>query len=96
MVICIGVGLSLLGPWLPCPGLWAVLGLFFSCARDVSSLFGFVCFPRAVGFFLGCFVGCARTWVLGFVFSGLIGCLCWLCPYVGDWFLFIRCFFVSG
>ena len=25
-------------------------------------------------------------------FSGLIGCLCGLCPYVGDCFLFIRCF----
>ena len=31
-----------------------------------------------------------------FGFSGLIGCLCWLRPYVGVWLLFIRCFFVSG
>ena len=30
-------------------------------------LFGFVCLPRAVGFLLGCFVGCGM-WVLGFVF----------------------------
>ena len=29
MVICIGESLLLLGPWLPCPGLWANLGLVF-------------------------------------------------------------------
>ena len=42
---------------------------------------------------LGCFVGCARMWVLGA--GGLIGCLCWLCSYVGDSLPFIRCIFVS-
>ena len=31
MVICIGVGLTLLGNWVPWPGLWVVLGLFFLC-----------------------------------------------------------------
>ena len=40
----------------------------FPCARDVGFLLGFVCLPRAVGFLLGCFVGGARMWVLGFVF----------------------------
>ena len=40
----------------------------FPCARDVGLLLGFVCLPRAVGFLLGCFVGCARMWVLGCVF----------------------------
>ena len=40
----------------------------FPCARDVGLLLGFVCLPWAVGFLLGCFVGCARMWVLGCVF----------------------------
>ena len=50
MVICIGVGMTLLGPWVPWPGLWAVLGLFFPCPGCGLVFVGFVCFPRAVGF----------------------------------------------
>ena len=69
MVICIGVGLSLLGPWMPCPGLWVFLGLLFLCSGCGVVLFGFVCFPRAVGFCLVVLFGCARMWVLGFVFQ---------------------------
>ena len=49
----------------PLGGSWFV----FSYARDMGLFFGFVCFPRPVGFLLGCFVGCARMWVLGFVFQ---------------------------
>ena len=69
MVICIGVGMTLLGPWVPSPGLWAVLGLFF----PVPGLWACFClvlfaFPGLWGFaWLFCwlcpFVG------LGFVFQ---------------------------
>ena len=49
---------------------WPLGGSWFGfpCARDVGLLLGFVCLPRAMGFLLGCFVGCACMWVLGFVF----------------------------
>ena len=60
----------------PVPGMWA-------CCL--------VCLlPRAVGFLVGCllFLPVCGCWVC---FSGLIGCLGWLCPYVGDWLMFIRC-----
>ena len=67
MVLCIGVGLLLLGPWLPCPGLWAILGLFSLCP-GCGLIVRFCLLTRAVGFLLGCFVGCARMLVLGFVF----------------------------
>ena len=40
-----------------------------SCARDVGLLFWF-CLPTpGCGVLLGCFVGCARMWVLGLLFS---------------------------
>ena len=66
MVIGIVVGLTLLGNWVPWPGLWVVLGCF-SCARDVGLMF-WLCLPTpGCGVLLGCFVGCASMWVLGFV-----------------------------
>ena len=71
MVICIGVGLTLLGNLVP--GL--VFGWFLacsSCARDVGLFFVFVlvlfAYPGC-GVLLGCFVGCGRMWVLGLLFS---------------------------
>ena len=82
--------------WLPWLGLWAVLGLFFSCARDVGLLLVLFACPGLWGFFLVVFVGYARMWVLGFVYQVCLVVCDWLCPYVGDWFLFIRCSFVSG
>ena len=76
MVICIGVGLTLLGPWLPRPGLWAVLWLLFPVPGMWACLLVYVSLSWAVGF--------------------LLDCLCWLCPYVGIWYLFIKCFLCSG
>ena len=66
MVICIGVGLTLLGLWVPWPGLWAVLGLFFLCPGCGLVVLVLFAYPGLWGL-LGCFVGCARMWVLGFV-----------------------------
>ena len=66
MVIGIGVGLTLLGNWVPWPDLSVVIGRF-SFARDVGLMFWF-CLPTpGCGVLLGCFVGCASMWVLGFV-----------------------------
>ena len=71
MVICIGVGLTLLGPWFPWHGLWAVLGLFFPVPGDVGLLLVYLCFPGLWGFCLvGC-VGCAGMWVFGIFLSGV-------------------------
>ena len=47
---------------LPVPGMWAC--------------FGFVCFPRAVGFLLGCFGWLCPYVGVGIFFSVLIDCLC--------------------
>ena len=82
MVIGIGVGLTLLGNWVPWLGLWVVLGCS-SCARDVGLMFWF-CLPTpGCGVLLGCFVGCASMWVLSFVVQFYLA-VCWLNPYVGD------------
>ena len=87
----IGVGLTLLGPWVPWPGLWAVLGLFFLCPGCGLLVLVLFAFPGLWGFWL--VVPVCGCWVC---FSVLIGCLCCLCPYVGDWISVIRCIFVPG
>ena len=69
MVICIGVGLTLLGPWVPWPGLWAVLGLFFLCPGCGLLVLVLFAFPGLGGFCLVVLVCCARKWVLGLFFS---------------------------
>ena len=69
MVICIGMGLTLLGPWVPWPGLWAVLGLFFLCPGCGLLVLVLFAFPGLWGFCLVVLVGCARMWVLGLFFS---------------------------
>ena len=55
MVICIGVGLTLLGPWLPWPGLWAGLGLFFLCP-GCGFVVGLCLLVPGCGFFAWFFV----------------------------------------
>ena len=72
MVIGIGVGLTLLGNWVPWPGLSVVIGCF-SCARDVGLMFWFCCLPRAVGFCLVVLlvVPVCGCWVLLFSFVWL-------------------------
>ena len=90
MVICIGVGLTLLGNWVPWPGLWVVLGLFFLCPGCGLVVLVLFAYPGLWGFaWLFCWL-CPYVGV-GFCCSVLFGCLCWLNPYVGDWLMFIRC-----
>ena len=50
---------------------WAMGGslVVFSCARDVGLLLVFVAYPGLWGFCLVVFVGCARMWVLVFVYQ---------------------------
>ena len=95
LVLGIGVGLTLLGNWVPWPGLWVVLGCF-SCARDVGLMFWF-CLPTpGCGVFSWLFCWLCQYVGVGFCCSVLFGCLCWLNPYVGDWLMFIRCIFVRA
>ena len=73
---------------------WAlgILGLFFSCARDVGLLLVLFAHPGLWGFCLVVFVGCARMWVLGFVY---LVCLVICVGCARMWvigFCFIRCF----
>ena len=78
---------------MPWPGLWAVTWFVFLCP-GCGLVVWFCLLPRAVGFCLVVLlvVPVCGCWVC---FSGLIGCLCWLCPYVGVCFLFIRCFLLG-
>ena len=71
MVICIGVGLTLLGHWVPWPGLWAVLGFFFLCQGCGLVVLVLFAYPGLWGFSLvvllvvpvcGCWV-----WLFSFV-----------------------------
>ena len=73
MVICIGVGLLLLGPWLPCPGLWAVLGLFFPVPGMWAYCWVLFAYPGLWGFCLVVLlvVPVCGCWVLFFMFDWL-------------------------
>ena len=62
-------------------GQWAIFGLFFP-VPGMWACYWFCLLSPGCGVLLGCFVSSARMWVLGA--GGLFGCLCWLCPYVGD------------
>ena len=89
------MGLTLLGHWVPWPGLSAGLGLFFLCPGCGLVVLVLFVYPGLWGFaWLICWL-CPYVGVR-FCCSVLFGCLCWLYPYVGDWLLFIRCIFVSG
>ena len=70
MIVGVAFG-RFFGLYFPVPGMWAC--------------YWFCLLPRAVGFCLVVLlvVPVCECLVWGF-FSGLIGFLCWLCPYVGD------------
>ena len=75
MVICIDVGLTLLGNWVPWPGLWVVLGLFFLCPGCGLVVLVLFAYPGLWGFtWLFCWL-CPNVGV-GFCCSVLFGCLC--------------------
>ena len=75
MVICIGVSLLLLGPWLPFPRLWAILGSFSLCP-ECGLIVGFCLLTPGCGVFAWLFCWLCPYVGVGFCFSCLIGCLC--------------------
>ena len=70
MVICIGVGLTLLGPWLPYLGFGPFFGFFLLCP-GCGLVVSICCLPRAVGFLLGGFCWLCPYVGVGFCLSGV-------------------------
>ena len=73
MVICIGVALLLLGPWLPCPSLWANLGLVFPVPGMWAYCWVLFAYPGLWGFCLVVLlvVPVCGCWVVFFMFDWL-------------------------